>query len=671
MKTTGFNSIKYKILVPVCVLWVMVIVGISLTIAALQVRMNDDLNAVVVGSMERCGSRVNNELLSLNDKMTMQMTSLAEITARQVSEQTEVALNFETISLRKDWEDNMVSQGQGTARLLAQIAPSAIITNDFSKLRALAKSVNQQSGILFVMFTDKSGNVISRSYERKNPRIKQYIKVGIGENTAAKVLFASRNDPEALIVEEPMMLATELIGTVILSLDKNPLNIKLAEISQRFDSMIQSNNISIQKVVGQEAAAVQDGMRLLLDNIHSDNKNSQVVAGQSVAESASQISARMRGFIYLIGGLSTALALLLLYFYISRAIVKPISAATEIAEAAARGEIVSQVANASNDEIGHLVDAMNKLNLALRDRQEIISQIAGGQGDFRTEVKLLSNKDTFGQQLNEMLMALSGVIATIKKSSQDVTQKSQNISQTSNTLAQGATEQAASLEQIASSMTEIAAQSRENSNHIADVNQLTVKTTEKSGQGIDNIHSLSTSMEEIQESSQQIAKIIRTIDDIAFQTNLLALNAAVEAARAGTHGKGFAVVAEEVRNLATRSATAASETGQLIDNALKAVEKGHKTAESSVESFESIAASINEISELTQLVARASNQQTDELAQTEIRLNQIDQVTQSVASSAEQAAVSSQDLLEKSAEMQQLLAQYKLQGEETNIKMIC
>lgn len=671
MKNPVFNSIKYKILVPVFILWVMVIVGISLTITTLQVSMNDDLNAVVVGSMEKCGSRVNSELHSLNDKMTTQLTSLAEITARQVSEQTEVALNFETISLRKDWEDNMIRQGQGTARLLAQIAPSAIVTNDFAKLRALAKSVNQQPGILFVMFTDKAGNVISRGYERKNPRIKQYIEVGKGQNSAEKVLYASRNDSDAFIVEEPMILASALIGTVILGLDKNPLNIKLADISERFDSMIQHNNISIQKVVSQQATVVHNQMQLLLDDIQSDNENAQVIASQSVADSASQISDRMRGFIYLIGGFSTVLALLILYFYVSRAIVKPIWAATEIAEASARGEIVAQVHNNSTDEIGHLVDAMNKLNQALRDRQEIISQIAGGQGDFRTEVKLLSDKDTFGQQLNKMLTALSSVIATIKKSSQDVTQKSQNISQTSNVLAQGATEQAASLEQIASSMTEIAAQSRENSKHIADVNQLTTKTTEESGQGIENIHSLSTSMEELQESSQQIAKIIRTIDEIAFQTNLLALNAAVEAARAGMHGKGFAVVAEEVRNLATRSATAASETGQLIENALEAVEKGHRTAESSVESFELIVASISEISELTQLVALASTKQTEELAQTELGLNQVDQVTQNTALNAEQAAVSSQDLLESSAEMQQLLAQYKLQGEETDVRLIC
>lgn len=665
------NSIKYKILVPVFVLWVVVIVGISITIVTLQRHMNSDLHRVVVNSMQKGGIKVNQELQLLNKRLMAEMDQLAEVVADRVSQKTEAALSTETVSIKKDWENNMIEQGKGTAALLAQIAPSAIVSNDYSQLRTLAKSVNQQLGILFVMFTDKSGNVISRSFERKNPRIKQYIKTGTGKKSAEKILNAAQSDSDAIIVQENMILSGELIGTIVIGLDKKPFNLRVGGISRRFDDMIHNNDVAIQKVVGDQATEVQNDMKSLLENIQSANGKAQAAASQSIASSASQMSARVRNYIYAIGGFSTALALFLLYLYVSRYIVKPISAATKIAEAAAEGEIISQVANSSTDEIGHLVAAMNKLNQSLRDRQEIISQIADGRGDFRTEVELLSDKDSFGQQLNKMLVALSNVIATVKKSAQGVTERSQNISQTSTILAQGATEQAASLEQIASSMTEMAAKSRENTENIAEVNQFTTKTVEESGQGIKNIHSLSTSMKAIQESSQQIAKIIRTIDEIAFQTNLLALNAAVEAARAGTHGKGFAVVAEEVRNLATRSSAAATETGQLIENALEAIDKGHGAAKDSVDSFERIVSSIKEISQLTQQVALASTQQTEELVQTEIGLNQVDQVTQSTATSAEQAAALSQELLATSDDLQLILAQYKLQGEAPEIGLVC
>ena len=659
-------SIKYKILVPVFVLWLIVIVGISTTIISLQKTMNKNLNDVSINSMQKISTKVNHELQLLSNKLTKEMAQLADKLSQRVSQQTEKALKAETQSLKNDWEENLVRQGKRTAALLSQIAPAAIVTNNFAQLRTLAKSVNKQPGILFVMFIDKLDNVVSRSYERKNPRIKHYIKTGSGKKSAEKVLNAAQHDPDAIIVRQDMMLSSDLIGTIVLGLDKKLYDTKIADISSRFATMIQSNNSDIKKVSSQQASVVQNDMESILGGIQEETKKAQSTASQNIEDSARRLSDQMRNYIYAIGAGSTVLSLLALFFYISHFIVKPISSATSIAEAAAQGEIVPQVPVRSADEIGDLVAAMNKLNQALTDRQEIIARIADGQGDFRTEVRLLSSKDSFGQQLNKMLAALSSVIASVKHSAQDVTQRSQDITRSSDALAQGATEQAASLEQIASSMTEMAAKSRENSQRIVEVNQFTTKTAEESGQGIENIHGLSTSMKEIQSSSQQIAKIIRTIDEIAFQTNLLALNAAVEAARAGSHGKGFAVVAEEVRSLATRSSVAAMETGQLIDNALNAVEQGHQAAEASVLSFEQIVASVKEISQLTQQVSQSSAQQTDELAQTEIGLNQIDQVTQNSATNAELAAASSLELLETAGAMQQLLAKYKLQGETEN-----
>jgi methyl-accepting chemotaxis protein len=663
MSNAFLSSIKFKILLPVFMLWIVVIIGISVTIISLQKRSNSDLIDVVAESMQTSGEKSNQALQDLNGKLNAQMKQMAETTALRVGERTKAALQSETDTIRQDWEQNMINQGKGTAKLLAQIAPAAIVGKDYAQLQQYAKSVNSQYGNLFVMFQDNNGSIISRSYQRKNPRIKGYIKSGTGKKTADKILNAAKQDQDTIIVEESMILSEVLLGKIIVGLDRNQVSEKLSKIANSFAEMIQQNHTSIQEVIGHQAEAVQGDLQVILSGISKDGKNAQQLASLHIAETSSKMGSKMQTSIFLIGGISTVLALLILYFYISERIAKPITKITEVAEASARGEIDQFAEVTSNDEIGQLVVAMNKLNQALQNRQEIIKKIAEGAGDFRTEVELLSDKDTFGLHLNNMMASLSDVIASVKHSAQDITERSQHISDTSSALAQGATEQASSLEEIVSSVTEVSAQSKDNTSHIAEVDQFTSKTKEESCLGIEKIQRMSAAMDAIQRSSQQVAKIIKTIDEIAFQTNLLALNAAVEAARAGQHGKGFAVVAEEVRNLATRSAKAAAETGELIEEAIAAIKGGHGAAADSAESFERIASSINEISQLTKQVTMASNQQTQGLSQAEIGLNQVDQVTQSAARNAENTAASSRDLLATSDAMLQLLAHYQLRGE--------
>jgi len=167
-------------------------------------------------------------------------------------------------------------------------------------------------------------------------------------------------------------------------------------------------------------------------------------------------------------------------------------------------------------------------------------------------------------------------------------------------------------------------------------------------------------MRDISQSSQLIAKVNKVIDDIAFQTNLLALNAAVEAARAGTHGKGFAVVAGEVRSLAGRSADAAKETAQIIDESLKKVEKGLTVAEKTHDDFSHIVNGIVQVSELAGDIAKASNDQAEGISQITQGLSQIDQVTQQNTAHAEETAAASEELSGQANQLQLLIGQFQL-----------
>jgi len=216
------------------------------------------------------------------------------------------------------------------------------------------------------------------------------------------------------------------------------------------------------------------------------------------------------------------------------------------------------------------------------------------------------------------------------------------------------------LEQVSSSMGQISHQVQQSSEHAAAANELTAEMRSVAEAGNQRMGNMIESMGEINQSAQNISKIIKVIDEIAFQTNLLALNAAVEAARAGQHGKGFAVVAEEVRNLAARSAKAARETTELIEGSVASTGRGTQIAEQTADALGAIVQSINKVSDLVAEINQASGEQAQGIMQINIGLEQIDRVIQDNSANAEEGASSSEELAAQAEELTNLLSRFNL-----------
>ncbi|HEX9060562.1 MAG TPA: methyl-accepting chemotaxis protein [Clostridia bacterium] len=291
---------------------------------------------------------------------------------------------------------------------------------------------------------------------------------------------------------------------------------------------------------------------------------------------------------------------------------------------------------------------------------EQANKIADGDLDVSLDIDSKDEIGLLAGSFTKMSENLNNVMSNISLSSEQVSSSSRQLSISSQTLAQGATEQASSIEEITSSIEQLSSQTKQNAVNANRASELSQHAKESAAQGNMKMKEMLGSMTEINESSLNISKIIKAIDEIAFQTNILALNAAVEAARAGQHGKGFAVVAEEVRNLAARSANAAKETTEMIEGSIKKVEIGTGIANETASALSAIVEEIEKAAGLVGEIATASNEQASGIAQINQAIMQVSQVVQTNSATSEEAAAASQELSSQAVVMKEEINKFRL-----------
>ena len=331
---------------------------------------------------------------------------------------------------------------------------------------------------------------------------------------------------------------------------------------------------------------------------------------------------------------------------------------SDMAKKLAEGRVDITVEKMRNDEFGMMMDELQKVVERMRYQAKLTEELS--HGNFAMTVDVDSKEDVMGNFIKQMVEKNRNALSNISDAAYQVAVSSSEVASASESLAQGSTEQAGAIEQIMASITEIADKTKENATQAGQATDLVNHAIAEVKKGNDQMQGMMSAMQEINESSESISKIIKVIDDIAFQTNILALNAAVEAARAGEAGKGFAVVAEEVRNLAAKSAAAASETAELIEDSIRKVNAGSRIADETAEALASITEAVEQSEVLIKGIADASNYQATAVAQVDQAVGQVSTVVQTNSATSEECAAASEELSNQAARMRKLLSVYNL-----------
>ena len=502
-------------------------------------------------------------------------------------------------------------------------------------------TITKEAVIMYERNTVPIGDLaaISTEYERTRVNLRDIIALDSADERNNKITTIKEVDKllETRMAEFEKTIHAEDVRREFQNLRKAKNNYE--PIKEKVIALALSGHKdeAMKLLLGEGVAAAKGIGDSIQEMINFKTAQAKERADQNKATAA---SATRMSIAFAVAGMTAAL---IIGFFLSQIICKPIKSLADAAEKIAIGDTNVHVESNTKDEIGILLLSFAKMVTAMNEVTSIASEIAAG--NLMVKVDERSEHDKLMQALSKMVSGLTETVGNIRSVANQVMSGSEELSASAEELSQGTSEQSSAVEEVSASMEEMAANIKQNSDNARQTEKMAIKAAEDGKAGGEAVAETVAAMKEI-------ASKISIIEEIARQTNLLALNAAIEAARAGEHGKGFAVVASEVRKLAERSQEAAGEINELAKSSVGVAEKAGSM-------LAKIVPDIQKTADLVQEINAASNEQTSGADQINRAVQQLDQVIQQNASASEETASTSEELLGQAEQLISTISFFK------------
>lgn len=415
------------------------------------------------------------------------------------------------------------------------------------------------------------------------------------------------------------------------------------------------------------------GVEHLCSYVPTKDENGQIngliFAGISLETATEQITETME-MACVAGGIAIIISIVIMSFFIARFVSKPLTRLTGLAQMMEQGDLglrtkqTLKIDIRSNDEIGYLTNVfrnmMNNLKGYIGEISVTLAAISDGNLKVETSQDYVGDFVSIKESLDEILDKINGTMSQIMESTDSVSNGADQMSAGAQSLSQGAVEQASTVEGLERNAREISQRISQSAKDAQQASQMVETVGSQIVESNQKMTEMIGAMQEINESSNEISKIVKTIESIALQTNILALNAAVEASRAGEAGKGFAVVAEEVRALAGKSAEASKTTTELIESSIRRVQHGSKIASEMASQLESVVSGANQVMETTIRIAEDSRRQAQAVSDVQEQISQISSVVQTNSAIAQESAATSEELSSQTKNLKSLTDMFQV-----------